>query len=186
MLVGWTGNVSLNWQKLVETCQIILRYVPLVAPYSTPSITGGITGGAMDLVTKVEAARRLQLSLDTIERRLRRGELKGHKQPRPGGFTWLIEVPEEPPHTSSTQGGIPPLDTPAPNAEIVRLEELVEVLKNEVAESRRQSQAQSEAYQQQLESKDKQIEQLHVLLQQAQAALPAPRDNHSWWRFWQR
>jgi hypothetical protein len=62
----------------------------------------------MDLVTKVEAARRLQLSLDTIERRLRRGELKGHKQPRPGGFTWLIEVPEEPLHTPSTQGGIPP------------------------------------------------------------------------------
>ena len=145
----------------------------------------------MDLVTKVEAARRLQLSLDTIERRLRRGELKGHKQPRPGGFTWLIEVPEEPLHTPSTQGGIPPADTPAdppaPNTEIVRLEELVEVLKDEVAESRRQSQAQSEAYQQQLEAKDKQIEQLHVLLQQAQAALPAPKeDRPSWWRFWQR
>jgi hypothetical protein len=144
----------------------------------------------MDLVTKVEAARRLQLSLDTIERRLRRGELKGHKEPRPGGFTWLIEVPGEPLHTSGTQGGIPPLDTPAdppaPNAEIVRLEELVEVLKDEVAESRRQSQAQSEAYQQQLEAKDKQIGQLHILLQQAQAALPAPRDNRPWWRFWRR
>jgi hypothetical protein len=24
------------------------------------------------------------------------------------------------------------------------------------------------------------------LLQQAQAALPAPRENHPWWRFWQR
>jgi hypothetical protein len=42
----------------------------------------------------------------------------------------------------------------------------------------------------QLEAKDKQIEaegrevqELHVLLQQAQAALPAPReDHHSWWR----
>jgi hypothetical protein len=146
----------------------------------------------MELVTKVEAARRLQLSLDTIERRLRRGELKGHKQPRPGGFTWLIEVPEEPLHTpAGTRGGIPPLDTPAdppaPNAEIVRLEELVEVLKNEVAESRRQSEAQSEAYQQQLEAKDKQIEQLHVLLQQAQSALPAPRDSRPWWqRLWRR
>jgi hypothetical protein len=145
----------------------------------------------MDLVTKVEAARRLQLSLDTIERRLRRGELKGHKRPRPGGFTWLIEVPEEPLYTPSTQGGIPPADTPAdppaPNAEIVRLEELVEILKDEVAESRRQSQAQSEAYQQQLEAKDRQIEHLHVLLQQAQAALPSPRDNRSWWqRLWRR
>jgi hypothetical protein len=40
-----------------------------------------------------------------------------------------------------------PVDPPAPDAEIARLEELVEVLKDEVAESRRQSQAQSEAYQ---------------------------------------
>jgi hypothetical protein len=144
----------------------------------------------MDLVTKVEAARRLQLSLDTIERRLRRGELKGHKEPRPGGFTWLIEVPGEPLHTSGTPGVYPlrtPADPPAPNAEIVRLEELVEVLKDEVAESRRQSQAQNEAYQQQLEAKDKQIGQLHILLQQAQAALPVPRDNPSWWqRLWRR
>jgi hypothetical protein len=40
----------------------------------------------------------------------------------------------------------------------------------------------------QLESKDRQIEQLHVLLQQAQAALPAPKDNqHSWWyKLWHR
>jgi hypothetical protein len=38
----------------------------------------------------------------------------------------------------------------------------------------------------QLEAKDKQIEQLHVLLQQAQAALPAPRENRPWWRLWQR
>jgi hypothetical protein len=35
-------------------------------------------------------------------------------------------------------------------------------------------------------AKDKQIEQLHVLLQQAQATLPAPKGGHSWWRFWTR
>jgi hypothetical protein len=38
----------------------------------------------------------------------------------------------------------------------------------------------------QLDSKDRQIEQLHVLLQQAQAALPAPRSGRPWWRVWQR
>jgi hypothetical protein len=39
----------------------------------------------------------------------------------------------------------------------------------------------------QLEVKDKQIEQLHVLLQQAQAALPALKQNRPWWqRLWQR
>jgi hypothetical protein len=43
-----------------------------------------------------------------------------------------------------------------------------------------------ELLKEELASKNKQIEQLHVLLQQAQAALPAPRDSRSWWRFWQR
>jgi hypothetical protein len=45
---------------------------------------------------------------------------------------------------------------------------------------------QATAHWEQLEAKDKQIEQLHVLLQQAQAVLPAARDNHPWWRFWQK
>jgi uncharacterized protein YhaN len=109
----------------------------------------------------------------------------------------MIQVPEEPLQIPGNTGVIPPVDTSestsATNAEILRLEELAEVLKDEVAQLRRQLQSQTEtherqneAYQQQLEAKDKQIEQLHVLLQQAQAALPSPRNNRSWWRFWQR
>jgi hypothetical protein len=39
-----------------------------------------------------------------------------------------------------------------------------------------------EALTTELEAKNKQIEQLHVLLQQAQAALPTPR--RPWWRWW--
>jgi hypothetical protein len=36
-----------------------------------------------------------------------------------------------------------------------------------------------------LEAKNRQIGELHVLLQQAQAALPAPREEQrTWWRFW--
>jgi len=40
----------------------------------------------------------------------------------------------------------------------------------------------------QLDSKDRQIQELHILLQQAQAALPAPKENrHStWWRLGRR
>jgi hypothetical protein len=39
----------------------------------------------------------------------------------------------------------------------------------------------------QLEAKDKQIEQLHVLLQQFGTALPAARDKRSWWdKLWHR
>ncbi len=42
--------------------------------------------------------------------------------------------------------------------------------------------------QEELGAKNKQIEQLHILLQQAQAALPAPKENqHSWWyKLWHR
>jgi len=38
----------------------------------------------------------------------------------------------------------------------------------------------------QVEAKDEQIKELHVLLQQSQAALPAPKENRRWWRFWDR
>ena len=48
-------------------------------------------------------------------------------------------------------------------------------------------QHQIEVLEKELETKNNQIEQLHILLQQAQAALPAPKDRHNaWWRFWQR
>jgi prefoldin subunit 5 len=60
---------------------------------------------------------------------------------------------------------------------------MVGVLKSELEARDKQI----ESWKQQLEAKDKQIEQLHVLLQQAQAALPVPRDNRSWWRrLWQK
>jgi transcriptional regulator with XRE-family HTH domain len=43
------------------------------------------------------------------------------------------------------------------------------------------------AQEEEIAAKNKQIEQLHVLLQQAQAALPAPKDNRPWWqRLWRR
>jgi hypothetical protein len=62
----------------------------------------------------------------------------------------------------------------SPNGELETLRELVEVLK-----------AQVEADRVERVRKDEQIRELHVLLQQAQAALPAPRENRqSWWRFW--
>jgi septal ring factor EnvC (AmiA/AmiB activator) len=68
------------------------------------------------------------------------------------------------------------------SGEVRTLREMVGFLKDELEARDRQI----ESWKQQLEAKDKQIEQLHVLLQQAQVALPAPRNNRSWWRFWQR
>jgi DNA-binding transcriptional MocR family regulator len=150
------------------------------------------------LVTKKKAAELLGVSVDTIERRIKRGELKGHKESRPQGLTWLVEVPHEIisqgndralPHADAQ--GSPPASLP--QGELRRLEELVANLQAQIAAQHKQIEKQGEAYHgqleakdKQLEAKDKQIEQLHILLQQAQAALPAPRDSRSWWRFWQR
>ena len=84
-----------------------------------------------------------------------------------------------------------PVDTAVTAGELRRLEEIVQFLKGELngrdvqIESWKQE---AEAHREQLQAKDRQIEQLHVLLQQAQAALPAPKeDRQSWWqRLWHR
>ena len=41
---------------------------------------------------------------------------------------------------------------------------------------------QVQAQKEQLSAKDRQFGELHVLVQQARAALPAPRDKRPWWR----
>ena len=140
----------------------------------------------MESVTMAEAAKRLGVSVDTIRRKLRRGELQGCQQPRPQGFVWVVELPEE----SDNHGTTPaetvadtPASYPGSKGEICRLEETVAVLQAQVVAQQKQMEAQQE----ELTAKNKQIEQLHVLLQQAQAALPAPRENgRPWWRFWGR
>ncbi len=114
-----------------------------------------------------EAARLLGVSRDTIMRRIRATELEAHQEPRPQGHVWRVVIPDEAiseGHDSDVMG------------ELQTLREMVSML-----------QAQVEADREELASKNKQIEQLHVLLQQAQAALPAPRENRSWWqRLWRR
>ena len=166
------------------------RITPVIWVYYFCETPGSDRGASVVWVTKKEAAELLGLSIETIDRRLKRGELQGKKQSRPQGFTWLIEVSDELDNQSGTgespQLGTPvmaPQSTPDMTGEIHRLEELVAALKDEVSLLQHQLAAQ----QTQLESKDKQIEQLHILLQQAQAALPAPRDNRPWWqRLWRR
>jgi predicted site-specific integrase-resolvase len=125
--------------------------------------------GQNELLTIAEAAQRLGVSQDTVHRRLKKGQLTGRQQTTPQGFTWLIEMPVE---TCNVENGAPadtPADAPVSAGELQRLEQIIELLQNQV------------------EAKDQQIKELHILLQQAQAALPAPReDRRSWWRFWQK
>jgi hypothetical protein len=113
-----------------------------------------------------------------VKRRLQRGELKGYQEETPQGFRWIIDLPDD--SASSNHHSAAPADAPATAGAEETLRELVDVLKDEVSQLRQQ-------LREQLEAKDKQIEQLHILLQQAQAALPTPRDNHPWWRrLWRR
>ena len=160
-----------------------------VAGYILPGKTHVCYGGAnLGTLTMVEAAHRLGVSVDTVKRRIQKGELKGHQQPRPQGFVWLVEMPEEFNQPSSNPADTP-VDTTVSTGELRRLEEMVQFLKTELAARDAQVESwkqEAEAHREQLQAKDRQIEQLHVLLQQAQAALPAPRENRPWWRFWQR
>jgi hypothetical protein len=134
-------------------------------------------------VTIPEAARLLRVSERTVRRRLRSGELKGSHVSSVGGFAWMIDLPD-----TVTQGGQEPGQADSlTTGEIAAMKALVSQMEAQIAAQQRQLEKQEEAYHWQLEAKDKQIEQLHVLLQQAQAALPSPAGTRRlWWRFWQR
>jgi len=132
----------------------------------------------MALVTVLEASQRLGLTQDTVKRRLRKGALPGERLPRPQGYVWFVELdydestmPEQGAN-SVEQGGVNGVngtmsghgDDSVNNREVTRLDEMVTMLRE------------------QLDAKDNQIRELHVLLQQA--ALPAPREDRRWWRLW--
>jgi excisionase family DNA binding protein len=126
------------------------------------------------LVSIKEAAQRLGVVEATVRRHIRNGEVVAHQVPRPQGFVWMVELPEDEVEKLGNNG---------------TSEELMDLLRDTVRrqdETIVQLQEQLHSKDGQLESKDRQIEQLHILLQQAQAALPAPRNNPSWWRFWER
>jgi hypothetical protein len=136
----------------------------------------------MALVTLAEAAHHLGVSVDTVRRRLQKGELQGQQQARPQGFIWLIDVPEETEPSSSVAGSQVDAEVnsevslAACQAEILRLEGMVAMLQDRV-----------HAQQEELEARRREVQELHVLLQQAQAALPAPKNNRPWWgRLWRR
>ena len=118
-------------------------------------------------VTIQEAANTMGIAESTVRRRIRNGELEGQQMPTPQGYTWLVGLPEnlniEKENDQSLAG------------ESGLLRELVDSLRSHM-----------DGLENQLGTKDRQIEQLHVLLQQVQAALPLPRPDRPWWRVWRR
>jgi len=108
-----------------------------------------------------EAARRLGVSTDTIRRRISKGELLAHREPTPQGYRWEIEL----------QPNNQPLNGHAGDNEL-----LVTTL-----------QAQVQAQAEELDARRREVQELHVLLQSAQAQLPPPPQAHRrrWWKFLQ-
>jgi Helix-turn-helix domain len=123
-------------------------------------------------VTIPEAAKLLRVSERTVRRRLGSGELKGRQVSSVGGFAWMVDLPD-----TVTQDGQEPGQVDSLTAgEIAAMKALMARMESQI-----------EAQQKQLDVKDSQIRELHILLQQAQTALPSPQGtHHSWWRFWQR
>jgi excisionase family DNA binding protein len=106
-------------------------------------------------VTLSEAATRLKVSEKTVRRWVHRGKLQGSQMPTDRGFQWMVDISDDLPE--------PPEE---PSGELEALREMNKLLCQE------------------LTAKNEQIKELHILLQQAQAALPAPRNGRRWWRFW--
>jgi hypothetical protein len=121
----------------------------------------------MPKLTIKEAAKRLRVSELTIRRRLAKGLITGVQEPTPQGYVWMVELSDD-----EVEG-----DHGVTQEIISRMDDTIVILSDQV-----------KVQQEELAAKNKQIEQLHVLLQQAQAALPEPKENqHSWWyKLWHR
>ena len=122
-----------------------------------------------------DAARQLSVSEHTIRRWLRSGQLSGNQMATPQGYTWVVELPDEiaKKDEDASHNGNGHSNGDGKTIEV--LEELVVTLKVQVK-------AQSD----ELDVKNRQIGELHVLIQQAQAALPAPKGFRRWWQFWHK
>ena len=140
----------------------------------------------MGLVSVAEAAKFLGVSEETVKRRIRRGELVGKQHPRPQGYAWMVEIPDELQATNNDthhdintdhDDAITPQQLVTGDGsiggELKRLDQMVVILEK-----------QATLHQEEMESRRREVQELHVLLQQAHAALPAPRERGPWWQLW--
>ena len=122
----------------------------------------------MKEVPILDAAKILNVSMDTVRRRIGKGELKARKVPSPHGETYLVEVPDD---------ADPPREVPEDKEDnplaIEAMRKTISILETE------------------LEARRREVQELHVLLQQAQKQLPQGNTDNSadkapvkvsWWR----
>ena len=126
-----------------------------------------------------EATKILGVSADTIKRRLKRGELKGHKRPTARGEVWHIQI--------ETEGDDDGDEAEEQHAETAALRATLQA-KDDVIAAKDQTIALLTG---QLDARTRELHQAHVLLQQALGhqspqieALPAqaehPRRPRTW------
>lgn len=108
-------------------------------------------------MTIVEAAAALDVSTNTIRRRLTNGLLTGEKN---AAGKWLVEV-DKPPKTSETENLKNRRSLPNP--------ELIAALESRIT-----------AQENELQARKQEIQQLHTLL----AAHSLGPGQHRWWQFW--
>ena len=105
----------------------------------------------MQEVTIAEAAKCLGMSIDSVRRRIAKNELKARKVPSPHGDIYLVELPDD---------AVPapdPAATEEKEDNVVAIEAMrktISILETE------------------LEARRREVQELHVLLQQAQKQLP--------------
>jgi excisionase family DNA binding protein len=106
----------------------------------------------MEEITIAQAAERLGVSMDTIRRRISKGEIKARKVPSAHGEMYLVELPED-----AAPEPAAPREKTDNKGEVEALHQTISILETE------------------LEARRREVQELHVLLQQAQAALPPGR-----------
>jgi excisionase family DNA binding protein len=109
-------------------------------------------------VTIAEAATCLGVSVDTVRRRIGKGELKYRKVSSPHGEMYMIEISED-----NAPLNEPPRAVPVNNPEIDALHQTISILQTE------------------LEARRREISELHILLQRASLPSPGP-EGIPWWR----
>ena len=128
----------------------------------------------MQEVTIAEAAKCLGMSIDSIRRRIAKNELKARKVPSPHGEIYLVELPDDavPAHDPTATEG-----KEDSTVAIEAMRKTISILETE------------------LEARRREVQELHVLLQQAQKQLPPGKTEDakeetkkessvkvSWWR----
>ncbi len=125
----------------------------------------------MATLTIQAAAQSLGISEITIRRKLRAGQLSGHQEDPPNG-RWWVEIPDEQLGESDSAAGTQAISPDSGKSEGRLLQELVDTLKDQVAN-----------LQHHLDIREREVGELHVIIQQQALALPAPAgDSRGWWR----